>query len=774
MEPGSGGWLTGIRVSPHDGRRVLLGGDMLGIAVSTDRGDSWQAAFGLDSWEIADFTWHPSDPDRVWAGTMSGPYLSEDGGVNWVSKRAGFPAWSDGSYSAPVQKVLFDPSDPSRLLAFGGSHRRWSSPGTPLWGRVWESADGGESWRRLADLGANVLAAQFGGRSADTLYAAVDGRGIFVSVDGGTAWEARNNGLPFLNVNWVEAHAGDAAVAWAALGNSKPAGQSAYAPGGIYKTSDAGLHWAPANAGLGQSAGADGNQTARYETVAASASNPDLLYTSNTAYNGAAVYKSTDGGASWKIAASNVKRAYPAGLGQTVAAVDPSDADAVFTAGSEYVLRSLDGGRTWSDATAVQPAGSADWRGRGFSGLVCTNFRFHPSDPGRSALVAMDHGNFWQSADGFATWRWGGNGLPSWGGGTDASFSGQATAFAALGQGYFEGIGRTTDGGRNWTVLSGSAAGLPERYAGVSPSSVYVLPDDSNRVWAAVGGRLYASSNLGRRWAVVHEGPGLSCIAAEPGRPTVFYVCGDRGVYRTSDGQAFDLLPGGPAPATYCAADPNRPGTVYACSWRNAAGGVWRFDGSSWRRLRTDAYIAAVAVHPANPDILAAATNDHPYHDRSFATGVWISEDGGGTWERRNDGLPCLRGQVIVFEPRPPHRLVFGTGGRGFWITDTASGTDGGGPRPSGLGLSLAYPNPFNGGTRIRVFLPGASAIRARVFDLEGRVVRDLSVPPAAAGSHTLAWDGRDDGGRVAPSGVYVLRVEASGSIRCRKMTFVR
>lgn len=48
-EPGGGGWITGVRVSPHDGRRVLLGGDMLGIRRSTDRGASWRPALGPPS-----------------------------------------------------------------------------------------------------------------------------------------------------------------------------------------------------------------------------------------------------------------------------------------------------------------------------------------------------------------------------------------------------------------------------------------------------------------------------------------------------------------------------------------------------------------------------------------------------------------------------------------------------------------------------------------------------------------------------------------------------
>src|SRR3972149_924650 len=46
-EPGSGGWISSVAVSPHDPKRVLVGGDMLGVGLSEDGGDSWQSTFGF-------------------------------------------------------------------------------------------------------------------------------------------------------------------------------------------------------------------------------------------------------------------------------------------------------------------------------------------------------------------------------------------------------------------------------------------------------------------------------------------------------------------------------------------------------------------------------------------------------------------------------------------------------------------------------------------------------------------------------------------------------
>lgn len=121
-EPGVGGSVVAISMSPFDSRRILAAGDMLGLALSTDGGATWQATTGFSTWEMASFTWHPTDPLKVWVGSMGGPYESRDGGHSWASMRTGMPPVSTDYYTAPIEKVLFDPGDENQLLAFGGSH----------------------------------------------------------------------------------------------------------------------------------------------------------------------------------------------------------------------------------------------------------------------------------------------------------------------------------------------------------------------------------------------------------------------------------------------------------------------------------------------------------------------------------------------------------------------------------------------------------------------------------------------------------------------------
>ena len=326
-EPGCGGWITSVAVSPHEPGRVLVGGDMLGVGLSEDGGESWQSTFGFASWEIADFTWHPTDPETVWVGTMSGPYVSTDGGRNWQSRREGFPPVAGYHYSAPIQKVLFDPKDAKHLLAFGASHRRWQSPAKALWGAVWESRDGGAAWKKLSTVGgadghgANVLAVRFAAGSSDTLYAAADGVGFCISTDGGRTWEIRNSGLPMeVNVNHLAAHPTQKNTVWLALGAYRHPEEPEYTPGTIYKSTDAGRTWRASGNGLGRRSTRDTNLTSRYEAISVAPTSPDTLLTCDTSWGGATLYKSADGGASWQplLKGRGFEAAYPAGLGATV------------------------------------------------------------------------------------------------------------------------------------------------------------------------------------------------------------------------------------------------------------------------------------------------------------------------------------------------------------------------------------------------------------------------------------------------------------------------
>jgi hypothetical protein len=72
-------------------------------------------------------------------------------------------------------------------------------------------------------------------------------------------------------------------------------------------------------------------------------------------------------------------------------------------------------------------------------------------------------------------------------------------------------------------------------------------------------------------------------------------------------------------------------------------------------------------------------------------------------------------------------------------------------------------PNPFNPEAKLSFETGKAGALRVRLYDLHGRLVRTLvNEANAAAGSHEYRIDGRADDGTRLPSGTYFFRIEAA------------
>jgi hypothetical protein len=93
---------------------------------------------------------------------------------------------------------------------------------------------------------------------------------------------------------------------------------------------------------------------------------------------------------------------------------------------------------------------------------------------------------------------------------------------------------------------------------------------------------------------------------------------------------------------------------------------------------------------------------------------------------------------------------------------------------PAANRLDAPYPNPFNPATNIRFELTARSPVRIRIFDAQGRLVRDLVREEYPAGRHEVAWNGKDDQGGSVSSGVYFVRFEADGALGTKKMTLLK
>ncbi len=284
---------------------------------------------------------------------------------------------------------------------------------------------------------------------------------------------------------------------------------------------------------------------------------PDVFY-----FGGASsgVWKSADAGVSWKsiFDSENI-----ASIGAI--AVAPSDHNIIYVGTGEACIRgnisygngvykSVDGGKSWKDL------GLKDTQ---HIGAVIVD----PKNPNIVFVAALGHAygsneerGLFRSSDGGATWQkvlYKDNKT----GAIDVVFdpNNSKTLFASLWEVYRtpwslnsggpgSGLYKSTDGGTSWTRLEGH--GLP---AGIMGRIGVTVGADSNRVYALIEskqGGIYRSDDGGENWTLVNEDGRFrqrawyfTHIFADPKSPDTLYVL-NTGMFRSTDGgKSFNLLP---------------------------------------------------------------------------------------------------------------------------------------------------------------------------------------------------------------------------------------
>lgn len=119
----------------------------------------------------------------------------------------------------------------------------------------------------------------------------------------------------------------------------------------------------------------------------------------------------------------------------------------------------------------------------------------------------------------------------------------------------------------------------------------------------------------------------------------------------------------------------------------------------------------------------------------------------------------------------------------GFYIDPNAVGVmhepTSGESRPDDFDFVQNYPNPFNAVTDISSRVVRAGLVTIKIYDITGRLVKELPHEIQAAGLFSVRWDGSDVNGKSASSGIYLYVIEFTGNDgqtmrRCRKMTLLQ
>ncbi|MEZ5064157.1 MAG: FlgD immunoglobulin-like domain containing protein [bacterium] len=83
-------------------------------------------------------------------------------------------------------------------------------------------------------------------------------------------------------------------------------------------------------------------------------------------------------------------------------------------------------------------------------------------------------------------------------------------------------------------------------------------------------------------------------------------------------------------------------------------------------------------------------------------------------------------------------------------------------------------PQPARGPVVVQYVLPEPRLVVAAVYDVAGRLVRELDQAMQESGTRTVEWDGAGEDGRVPGSGIYFLRLRAANEERNVRIVLVR
>jgi photosystem II stability/assembly factor-like uncharacterized protein len=339
----------------------------------------------VTSGRIGDLAVHPAEPGTWWVAAASGGvWKSANAGTTWKSVFD-----SAGSYS--IGCLAIDPSNPH--VVWVGTGENNSQRSVAYGDGVYKTTDGGESWTNLG-LGDSEHIGQIAidPRAPDTVFVAAQGplwkaggdRGLYRTTDGGKTWKKVLEVSPDTGVSEVVFDPRDPDLLYAAAYQRRRHVWTLVDGGpesAIYKSEDGGESWRKLEKGL------PGGDVGRIGLAVAPA-DPDVVYAViEAAGDAGGFYRSTDRGESWQK-----RSGYVSGSPQYYQELfaDPHDPDRVYSMDT-FLMVTEDGGATFR--RAGQDAMHVDYHA----------LWIDPRDPDH--LITGNDGGLYETFDRGGAWR---------------------------------------------------------------------------------------------------------------------------------------------------------------------------------------------------------------------------------------------------------------------------------------------------------------------------------------------------------------------------------
>ncbi len=386
------GWVYTIVINPQDSTMIYAGTHSMGVYKSFDSGNTWAPRTGgmanfppasplADNLKIRSLAINPQNPNELLVGVWGGNSLfkTENGAEN------GWQNITKGIYGAQVRTVAIDPINTYIYYAgfgVGGLYHNGNS-GSGNWGPL------PGQWGYVKVINAIVINPTADG----TVFIAVDGAGVFRTVDGGANWAAVNHGLTGSTVDAIAVDPKNSSHLYA----------STYGTG-VFESLDKGVTW-------NYRVWAD--QWDWVKSMAVDPSTPGTLYIATDNY-GVAI--SQNNGASWDAINHNL----PTGSPQPISALSMADPDqvnipsdvlafpVVFAIAVAPTSPITIYAGTWGHGTWASKDGGNSWHQVDGGNAFVTSILVYPNNPTSVLVTTADQGVIKATNIGTGTaWQWG-------------------------------------------------------------------------------------------------------------------------------------------------------------------------------------------------------------------------------------------------------------------------------------------------------------------------------------------------------------------------------
>ncbi|MFF5496118.1 RICIN domain-containing protein [Streptomyces aquilus] len=663
-----GGYVTGLVFNPKE-KGLLYARTDMGGAYRWDTGaEQWiplTDGLGEKDWNllgIDSVATDPVAPDRLYlgAGTYTNDWAgngailrSTDRGRTFQRTELPFKLGGNEDGRGAGERLVIDPADHSTLLL-----------GTRKNG-LWRSTDYGVTWRQVSSFpvkdgagsGGGISFVTYGPAGSKTVYVGVGDKStsLYRSADGGSTWQAVS-GQPTGQMPQHGVVSGDGSLY---LTYTNALGPNGVTGGSVWKYTPSGGAWK----NVSPSSGSYG-----FSGLAVDPQKPStvMVTTLDRWWPEDEIYRTTDGGTTWKALADKSQRDASAapyigtGIGHwmTALAIDPFDSGHVLYGTGSGIWRS-------KDAAASDSGGTSHWT-VGSRGLEETALIDAVAPPGGAAVVTAmgDQGGF--RHDDLGKVPSGRLKNPMMTNSTDIDFAqNNPSVMVRVGRGGDKDGAYSTDGGTSWTGFR------TEPVDSALDGHVAVAADGSTIVWTQAGQAPYRSTDRGASWSRAGGLGTDAVVVADRSSANTFYSLSGGTLYASTDGGATFTARATGLPSGKLTAVPGIAGDLWIAG--GGRGVLHSTDGG--RSFSTPGAVqsaSAVGFGKAKPGTdyqalyLIGTVKD--------VTGVFRSTDKGATWLRVNDDAHqwgSIGGVgVITGDPDTYGRVYVGTNGRGLQYGD--------------------------------------------------------------------------------------------------------